>query len=119
MVAIDRGSEVTAAEEALRAFLEASGATDIAGFHSRLRMFRTRQQLSALKAWCKALVRARHLPFNPASEIELPKRARQLPRTILSISDVEALLRAGVDELSVEFRLRPGENTVTDSKMLK
>ena len=42
------GRDLTSAEEALRAFLQESGSADETEFHGRLRMFRSRQQLSAI-----------------------------------------------------------------------
>jgi integrase/recombinase XerD len=38
------------------------------------------------------LARENHLLFNPASELQLPKLPRHLPRAILSIQEVEAIL---------------------------
>lgn len=53
-------------------------------------------QLSAmvpLKTWFKWLARENHILYNPASELILPRPSRHLPRTILSIQDVEAVLQ--------------------------
>src|SRR5260370_18147856 len=45
-----------------------------------------------LKAWFKWLTRENHILYNPASEIDLPRRGRQLPRGILSVAEVESIL---------------------------
>ena len=49
--------------------------------------------LVPLKSWFKWLARENHILYNPASELNVPKVSRQLPRSILSIQDVEALLQ--------------------------
>jgi integrase/recombinase XerD len=38
------------------------------------------------------LVKARHLPYNPASELELPKVGRRLPAAVLTATEAEAIL---------------------------
>jgi len=48
--------------------------------------------LAPLKLWFKWLARENHILFNPASELDVPRRGRQLPRVILSIQEVEAVL---------------------------
>lgn len=48
--------------------------------------------LAPLKTFFKWLTREHHIPYNPASELQLPKQPKRLPRTILSIQDVEAVL---------------------------
>jgi integrase/recombinase XerD len=48
--------------------------------------------LAPLKTWFKWLARENHTLFNPASELELPKLPKHLPRTILSVPEVEAIL---------------------------
>lgn len=48
--------------------------------------------LSALKAWCKWLARENYTLYNPASELELPKLQRGLPKSILSVAEVERVL---------------------------
>ena len=49
--------------------------------------------LLALKGWFKWLTRERHLLANPASELELPRLVRGLPPVILSVDQIEALMR--------------------------
>jgi integrase/recombinase XerD len=48
--------------------------------------------LNALIAWFRWLTRERHIPHNPASDLELPKPPKKLPRAILSFAQVETIL---------------------------
>ncbi len=48
--------------------------------------------LAPLKTFFKWLVRANHIPFSPASEMEMPRKGKRLPRSILSVDEVEAIL---------------------------
>ena len=50
------------------------------------------QCLTPLKTFFKWLARENHTLYTAASEIQLPKVPKQLPRTILSVADVEAIL---------------------------
>jgi len=50
------------------------------------------QHLSHVKAWYKWLARENRVLFNPASELDLPKLGRSLPKAILSASEAEAVL---------------------------
>jgi len=49
--------------------------------------------LAPLRTFFKWLAKENHIPYNPASEIALPKLPKHLPRVILSIQEVEAILR--------------------------
>lgn len=49
--------------------------------------------LAPLKAFFKWLAKENYLLYNPASELELPKPQRGLPKVILSVDEVETLLR--------------------------
>jgi integrase/recombinase XerD len=49
--------------------------------------------LAPLKTFFKWLAKENHILYNPASEIALPKLPKHLPRVILSIQEVEAILR--------------------------
>jgi integrase/recombinase XerD len=49
--------------------------------------------LAPLKTWFKWLARENHILYNPASELVLPKQPKRLPRTLLSVDDIEAILR--------------------------
>jgi len=48
--------------------------------------------LAPLKTFFQWLTREHHTLYNPASELQLPKQPKRLPRTILSVQDVEAVL---------------------------
>ncbi len=48
--------------------------------------------LNAITAWCRWLVRQNHLLHNPAADLELPKKPKALPKTILTVQQVEAIL---------------------------
>ena len=48
--------------------------------------------LAPLKTFFKWLARENHILYNPASEIELPKQPQRLPRSLLSVQEVEAIL---------------------------
>lgn len=56
-------------------------------------------RLIPVRAFFKWLSRQRHILANPASEIDLPKLERRLPRHVLTISEVEQVL-AGADPTS-------------------
>jgi integrase/recombinase XerD len=49
--------------------------------------------LAPLKTFFKWLAKENHILYNPASEIALPKLPKHLPRIILSIQEIEAILR--------------------------
>ena len=49
--------------------------------------------LSPLKTFFKWLTRENHILYNPASELELPKRPKRLPKTILHIDEVNKVLQ--------------------------
>lgn len=49
--------------------------------------------LAPLKTFFKWLAKENHIPYNPASEIALPRLPKHLPRVILSIQEVESILR--------------------------
>ena len=48
--------------------------------------------LVAVKGFFKWAARENHILYNPASELDLPKQPHHLPRTILSVEDVAAIL---------------------------
>lgn len=48
--------------------------------------------LAPLRCWFKWLARQNHIAYNPASEIDLPKRPATLPRNILTAREVEIVL---------------------------
>jgi len=53
-------------------------------------------RLSQLRGWFRWLVREHHLLYNPASELDLPKVKRLLPRDVLSAREAEEVL-ASID----------------------
>jgi integrase/recombinase XerD len=48
--------------------------------------------LNPLKAFFKWLARENHILYNPASELVLPRSPRQLPKTLLSVQEIEHVL---------------------------
>ncbi|HTU61213.1 MAG TPA: tyrosine-type recombinase/integrase, partial [Polyangiales bacterium] len=50
-------------------------------------------RLVTVRMYFKWLARQRVVALNPASEIELPKVVKHLPRHVLSVPEVEAILR--------------------------
>jgi integrase/recombinase XerD len=48
--------------------------------------------LVPLRVWFKWLARQRHILHNPASELELPMMEYRLPKTILTVSEMEQVL---------------------------
>ncbi len=62
--------------------------------------------LRALKTFFKWAVRENHLLYNPASELDIPKVQRRLPRHILSVAEVAAILNEahGVEPASLRDR---------------
>jgi integrase/recombinase XerD len=49
--------------------------------------------LVPLRGFFKWLARSRRIPANPAEELELPRKPLRLPTRVLSVSDVENLIR--------------------------
>lgn len=50
--------------------------------------------LLPLRAFFKWMARQRHLLYNPASELELPRLEKRLPKHVLTVAEVEQLLSA-------------------------
>lgn len=48
--------------------------------------------LATLRAWFRWMVRENHLLHNPAADLELPKEPMALPKTILTVAQVEAII---------------------------
>jgi len=61
-------------------------------------------RLVAVRAYFKWLTKQNVLLWNPASELELPRRQRRLPKHVLSVSEVERVL--AVPEVTDIFGLR-------------
>jgi len=51
-----------------------------------------RNHLTAMREFFRWCYRKKHLSFNPASEIELPRSERRLPRTVLTPQQVEQVM---------------------------
>ena len=49
-------------------------------------------RLVALRSWFRWLTRQNHILHNPASEIELPRLPRRLPRNVLTVQEVEQVM---------------------------
>ena len=49
-------------------------------------------RLVAIRAWFKWLAKENHILYNPASEIELPKLEKRLPKAVLTESEAERVL---------------------------
>jgi integrase/recombinase XerD len=54
--------------------------------------------LAPLKTFFQWLAREHHILYNPASELMLPRLPKRLPRTLLAVEDVEAILREAVPD---------------------
>jgi len=62
--------------------------------------------LTPLKTFFKWLAKENHILWNPASELELPPQPKHLPRALLSVEDVEAILRAADHSTTTGLRDR-------------
>jgi integrase/recombinase XerD len=54
-------------------------------------------RLNPLKAFCKWLVRKRHLPYDPALELILPKLPPRLPRRIPTVDEMKRVIGGALD----------------------
>lgn len=61
-------------------------------------------RLIPIRAWFKWLTRNNHILYNPASELELPRLERRLPKHVLTIRESETVMR--VPNLSEPLGLR-------------
>ena len=50
-------------------------------------------RLIPIRAWFKWLTRNNHILYNPASELELPRLERRLPKHVLTIREAETVMR--------------------------
>lgn len=62
--------------------------------------------LLAVAGWYRWLVRAGHVAYNPAADLELPKKPRTLPKTILTVRQVETILNVGDTATALGIRNR-------------
>ena len=51
-------------------------------------------RLGAVRSFFQWMTRQHHMLYNPASELELPRQQKRLPRHILSVAEVEQILNA-------------------------
>ncbi|MCA9324698.1 site-specific tyrosine recombinase XerC [Candidatus Saccharibacteria bacterium] len=51
-----------------------------------------RNRLTAIKTWFRFLMRENHIVYNPASELELPRQAKRLPKHTLTAQEAERVL---------------------------
>ncbi|MFL9911150.1 site-specific tyrosine recombinase XerC [Paraburkholderia sp. RL17-337-BIB-A] len=63
-------------------------------------------RLQTLKRFGRWLAREGYLPFNPASELSMPRLAQRLPRSILSVAEIGSLLAQADVSTSVGLRNR-------------
>ena len=49
-------------------------------------------RLVPLRAWFRWLSKRKHILYNPAADIDLPRLAQRLPKHVLSVSEVETVL---------------------------
>lgn len=61
-------------------------------------------RLSILKTFFRWLAKKHYIPYNPAAEIELPKRGRALPKAVLSEREAEIIL--SLPDVSTPLGLR-------------
>jgi integrase/recombinase XerD len=61
-------------------------------------------RITPIRAWFKWLAKQNHILYNPASDLDLPRMDRRLPRHILTVKEAEAVL--GVPDLDTSTGLR-------------
>jgi len=49
-------------------------------------------RIGSIRTWFKWLMKNEHIPFNPSTDLDLPKLARRLPKNILTQQESEAIL---------------------------
>jgi integrase/recombinase XerD len=62
--------------------------------------------LIPIRAWYKWLARQNHVLSNPAADLELPRQPKRLPKGLLSIAEVEAVLAHADPATGAGLRLR-------------
>ena len=63
------------------------------GKNDKIISTRTQQiRLTAIKMFFTWLSKSKHIPFNPVSDIDLPRSEFRLPKAVLSISEVERVI---------------------------
>jgi integrase/recombinase XerD len=80
--------------------------------------FRTQYaRLSVVRAFFKWCARHNHLLYNPASELELPKWEKRLPKHVLTVAETETVMRMPDLSTSVGIRDRAIMETLYSSGM--
>lgn len=92
------GADLRAADAAVPGGLMSATATDIQGYLSSLpdRASSIARHASALRGFYKFLMLEKIITENPAANLELPKRARPLPK-FLSVEEIELLISSAGD----------------------
>ncbi|MEI9985776.1 MAG: site-specific tyrosine recombinase XerC [Aliidongia sp.] len=62
--------------------------------------------LIPIRAWYKWLARQNHVLSNPAADLELPRQPKRLPKGLLSIAEVEAVLAHADPATAAGLRMR-------------
>ena len=60
--------------------------------------------LNSIIAWFRWMVRQHHLQTNPAADLEMPKKPKALPKTILTVQQVESILNQA--DIGTPFGIR-------------
>ncbi|MCP4489539.1 MAG: site-specific integrase, partial [Gammaproteobacteria bacterium] len=60
--------------------------------------------LAPIKAFFKWLCKENYIPYNPASELELPRQQRGLPKAILSIEEIDTIM--GLPDIKTPYGIR-------------
>lgn len=60
--------------------------------------------ITPIRAWFKWLAKQNHILYNPASDLDLPRLDRRLPRNVLTVKEAEAVL--AVPDIEVPTGLR-------------
>jgi integrase/recombinase XerD len=62
--------------------------------------------LLPLQAWFKWMTKQNHLLYNPAADLDLPRKPKTLPKGLLSVPEVESVLNAADASTSEGIRAR-------------
>jgi integrase/recombinase XerD len=62
--------------------------------------------LLPLQAWFKWLTRQNHLLYNPAADLDLPRKPKSLPKGLLTVAEIEDVLRQADPATPAGLRVR-------------